>query len=993
MDAAGIARRTFPTGRRGYDTRQVAAYLEELAQLVEDLTRREAEAQARAEAAEARAIDLASMDRDRLVALVGAETARALDDARAAASDIRTKAQEAAAGLVAAGRDEAEALAGAAEVAAAERKVELLAEAEALRAEAAGELERRRAEATEAADRIRQEAEAERARLVAAGEEARDLGLGDASEARAKAADEVEGVRAAAAADAQATRAQAEAEADELRAQARRDADAVRKQAAHGARTSRQKAYAAAEAARTAGREEADLFLAEARAEAHHLVAEALAVREKVLGDLARRRHVARQHVERLNAARERLLSAYATVRRTVDEATRELSVALPAARAASEHAARRVLEQPEPTVEQVETEISAARMAGLVDERTGSSLGEVDVSALAERLGVDPTSHLPQALAESVTLATPLPPPADDRVDTSAREVPRAPAEVDAWPDAPVPVTPTRTSAPPAPAEPPADPVAELAAEAEAVAEVVAELDRDAGTTGPPVPEPPAAAVLAQPEGDTAADPVAELAAEAEAVAEMVAELDRAAAVDPVDAFHEDEPTRPAPASDTVRAREPVEPTGAADMEGEPVEPAEGDEPPVEPPHHAAVPADEPTDLPADEPAAAVEMADEPAASTEEPVADEPAAGAEEPVVDEPVGEEPAAAVVPAAGEVFALEPELDAGPEVEPIEIEVVESPSVVEVVANARSRLDDLFARVREEVAPGANGVNGAATPAATGPNGRRSGADNDHVTVPADHHRTSWPTPGERAAARVSAARGPGNPDDADDADLLEQRDTALAEVERTLSRRLKRVLADEENEVLDRLRRGVPQDPAEVLPERSEHAGRYARAAVAQLEEAAHRGALLVLGPGAATAGKQGRRRHDNARSLADDLGDSLVEPLRQRVTRSLGEGGDVDEVLARFRALYREWKGQRVRLGVRHYAAAAYGAGALDALAAGTELRWLVDRTGEPCPDADDNALAEGVRKGQAFPTGDRCAPAHPGCRCLVVPAAGVASP
>jgi len=976
VDAAGIARRTFPTGRRGYDTRQVAAYLEELAQLVEDLTRREAEARARAEAAEARAIDLASMDRDRLVALVGAETARALDDARAAASDIRTKAQEAAAGLVAAGRDEAEALAAAAEVAAAERKVELLAEAEALRAEAAGELERRRAEATEAADRIRQEAEAERARLVAAGEEARDLGVGDASEARAKAADEAEGARAAAAADAQATRAQAEAEVDELRAQARRDADAVRKQAAHGARTSRQKAYAAAEAARTAGREEADLFLAEARAEAQHLVAEALAVREKVLGDLARRRHVARQHVERLNAARERLLSAYATVRRTVDEATRELSVALPAARAASEHAARRVLEQPEPTVEQVETEISAARMAGLVDERTGASLGEVDVSALAERLGVDPTSHLPQALAESVTLATPLPPPADDLVDTSAREVPRAPTEVDAWPDAPVPVTPTRTSAPPAPAEPPADPVAELAAEAEAVAEVVAELDRDAGTTVPPVPEPPAAAVLAEPEGATAADPVAELAAEAEAVAEMVAELDRAAAVDSVDEVDEEEPARPAPGSDTVRAREPVEPTPTADIEGEPVEPAQGGVSAVEPLHPAEVPADEPADVPADEPAAAVEIADEPAASTEEPV-----------------GEEPAAAVVPAAGEVFALEPELDAGPEVEPIEIEVVESPSVVEVVANARSRLDDLFARVREGVAPGANGVNGAATPAATGPNRRRSGADDDHVTVPADHHRTSWPTPGERAAARVSAARGPGNPDDADDADLLEQRDTALAEVERTLSRRLKRVLADEENEVLDRLRRGVPQDPAEVVPERSEHAGRYARAAVAQLEEAAHRGALLVLGPDAATAGKQGRRRHDNARSLADDLGDSLVEPLRQRVARSLGEGGDVDEVLARFRALYREWKGQRVRLGVRHYAAAAYGAGALDALAAGTELRWLVDRTGEPCPDADDNALAEGVRKGQAFPTGDRCAPAHPGCRCLVVPAAGVASP
>jgi hypothetical protein len=46
-----------------------------------------------------------------------------------------------------------------------------------------------------------------------------------------------------------------------------------------------------------------------------------------------------------------------------------------------------------------------------------------------------------------------------------------------------------------------------------------------------------------------------------------------------------------------------------------------------------------------------------------------------------------------------------------------------------------------------------------------------------------------------------------------------------------------------------------------------------------------------------------------------------------------------------------------------------------------------VDRTGEPCPDADDNALAGPVAKGTPFPTGDRCSPAHPGCRCLVVPA------
>jgi hypothetical protein len=122
--------------------------------------------------------------------------------------------------------------------------------------------------------------------------------------------------------------------------------------------------------------------------------------------------------------------------------------------------------------------------------------------------------------------------------------------------------------------------------------------------------------------------------------------------------------------------------------------------------------------------------------------------------------------------------------------------------------------------------------------------------------------------------------------------------------------------------------------------------------------------------------------------LASRLGRSLVEPLRHRIERSFDDcDGDLEEVTERLRALYREWKGQHIGAAVRHFTAAAYAWGAYEAAPEGAKLRWLVDRTGEACPDADDNALAGPVAKGTAFPTGDRCAPAHPGCRCLVVPA------
>ena len=48
------------------------------------------------------------------------------------------------------------------------------------------------------------------------------------------------------------------------------------------------------------------------------------------------------------------------------------------------------------------------------------------------------------------------------------------------------------------------------------------------------------------------------------------------------------------------------------------------------------------------------------------------------------------------------------------------------------------------------------------------------------------------------------------------------------------------------------------------------------------------------------------------------------------------------------------------------------------------KLRWLPVQTGH-CPDCDDNAL-EPTTKGEKFPTGQAHPPAHPGCRCFLVP-------
>ena len=119
-----------------------------------------------------------------------------------------------------------------------------------------------------------------------------------------------------------------------------------------------------------------------------------------------------------------------------------------------------------------------------------------------------------------------------------------------------------------------------------------------------------------------------------------------------------------------------------------------------------------------------------------------------------------------------------------------------------------------------------------------------------------------------------------------------------------------------------------------------------------------------------------------------ELAQSLTAPLRERIDRSFAASdGNLDDVADRVRALYREWKGQRLAETSTHYAAAAYARGLYDGLPDDAEVAWVVDPTGGPCPDCDDNVLSGVLRKGSEFPTGHQWAPAHPGCRCLVVAA------
>ena len=218
----------------------------------------------------------------------------------------------------------------------------------------------------------------------------------------------------------------------------------------------------------------------------------------------------------------------------------------------------------------------------------------------------------------------------------------------------------------------------------------------------------------------------------------------------------------------------------------------------------------------------------------------------------------------------------------------------------------------------------------------------------------------------------------------EAEALARRQEALDPVRVALARQLKRVLADEQNEVLDRLRqRSASLAADDVLGPAATHPGRYREAAEDHLWAAAVAGAnaLSDLDGEELHAALEARSVLD--RSL-DTLEAELVTPLRARLVENLEAAGDGSEAATTVRATYREWKGRIDELGA-DLVRTAHGRAAYAVLAPGTPVCWVIDPEGSGCADAEDNVLAGAVPAGEPFPTGHRYAPAYRGCRCLLV--------
>ena len=130
----------------------------------------------------------------------------------------------------------------------------------------------------------------------------------------------------------------------------------------------------------------------QARDQARLMITEARAVRERILGDLAKRRRTAHVQLEQLRVAREKLLETLRDARRVVEDASRDLSTAEVEARLAAETAGRRVASEPVPTVEELEAELFGGRF---LTSSTSSGRPLVADRAVVPEAGVDDVAGL----------------------------------------------------------------------------------------------------------------------------------------------------------------------------------------------------------------------------------------------------------------------------------------------------------------------------------------------------------------------------------------------------------------------------------------------------------------------------------------------------------------------------------------------------------------------------------------------------------------------
>ena len=219
-------------------------------------------------------------------------------------------------------------------------------------------------------------------------------------------------------------------------------------------------------------------------------------------------------------------------------------------------------------------------------------------------------------------------------------------------------------------------------------------------------------------------------------------------------------------------------------------------------------------------------------------------------------------------------------------------------------------------------------------------------------------------------------------------LFEQRDSVLAPLNTTMTRAIKRVLADFENGSLTLLQsKKFVVSIDTLMPPADSMAQELVDAIADDMMNSALAGAQSVARGLKADL----RKRVTKAlvlQVISPQVAELIVNPLRSQIQRSIEQcDADKNEMSGLTRSAFRELKIQRVDAIVADLSCLAYSRGAYLAHTPGAMVCWMVDPNGPSCADAEDNSLAGPCPIGETFPTGHLHPICHAGCRCLLGPA------
>lgn len=240
--------------------------------------------------------------------------------------------------------------------------------------------------------------------------------------------------------------------------------------------------------------------------------------------------------------------------------------------------------------------------------------------------------------------------------------------------------------------------------------------------------------------------------------------------------------------------------------------------------------------------------------------------------------------------------------------------------------------------------------------------------------------------EAALAQVSAQ--PKAPEEAKPSpkavsgDPLQARADALGDAPDTAARRMKRLLQEDQNDLLDRLRtRRGKGSLNENIPPQDEQVARFKEGLSEILGSAFREGRKL--------AGADGPGDVDKA--VVGLITKQLVSPLRSEVSRTVEAGLEAQDtataIAEHVSDVFRVWKGVRTEMLGEGMVHAAFHQGLIDAWRnqGSGQKKWVQDQERD-CPKdvCNSNAEAGFLPVDSAFPSGHIAPPAHGGCTCTL---------